>query len=201
MIDVRQTVLRLLAPIRRKVETMIVRAVIELVDDSTGLQTVQASLQADIARDGIERFQDYGITSVPSKDAEALVLMVGGDSTHPVCIRVEDRTVRITGLEEGEVCLYTKQNGKRILLKKDGKILIGTDPSAAAARADKVLDELNKIKQYLTTMASAFSSPIPEAGMGAPSSLGTALNVAHQAINPTTLQMLQSPDAEEVMIK
>lgn len=82
----------------------------------------------------------------------------------------------------------------------DSKLVIGKDGAASmqitidgttikisdnandfVALAQKVLTELQKITTYLTTISAVWASPIPEAGMGSPSSLGTALNIAHTA--------------------
>lgn len=78
---------------------------------------------------------------------------------------------------------------------------LGNSPTNHAATGEDTLTELNKIKTYLTAMAAVFSSPIPEAGMGAPSSLGTALNLAHLAAKGATIDVLQAPSATEVFVK
>lgn len=157
MIDLPSTIRKLLNPIARRVQTMIARAVIETLSDAGSRQVVQISMQADSLRDSVERFQEYGFSGVPSVGAEAIALLVGGDGDHPVVIVVEDRSCRPTGMSEGEVCVYTKQNAKRVYCKKDGSIEIGTSPTDFAALASKVNSELTKI-------ATAFSSFVPGTG-------------------------------------
>jgi phage baseplate assembly protein V len=100
---------------------MVSRAVLALIDDAAKLQRVQIQLMADEERGDVERFQNYGFTSVPFPGAEAVALSVGGSRSHMVVIAVEDRRYRLTSLEEGEVAIYTDE-GDKIVLKRGGEI-------------------------------------------------------------------------------
>ena len=107
---------------------MVGRAVLTVVDDSTGLQTVQVEGLRGEVIDSAERIQSYGFTSHPLPGADALVLSVGGVRQHPV-ILIDDRRHRVTELEEGEVCVYTDEDNPdgtdelhRVILK-DGRIV------------------------------------------------------------------------------
>ena len=102
---------------------MIGRAVLSLVDDARKLQVVQVQALAPETLDGVERFQQYGMTSHPHPGAECVVLAVGGMRQHPIVIAVDDRRYRVTGLEGGEVCIYTDEDGSgggphRVTLKR-----------------------------------------------------------------------------------
>ncbi len=152
------TISKLIAPLQRRVRLMVARAVVELVDDSKKMQSLQISIRADEERADVERFQQYGITSVPKAGAEALVLMVGGSTDHPVVIAVDDRRYRPKGLQEGEVALYTLADAVRVLCKADGKIELGTSPTQYAALANLVKAELDKIQ---TTLLSGTVSAAP----------------------------------------
>ena len=112
---------RLSRPLRRRVELMIGRAVLRVIDDSTPLQTVQVEALPGEVIDGAEKFGMYGFTSHPLPGADALVLSVGGIRQHPV-ILVDDRRHRMKNLDEGEVALYTNNDDQHILLKADGSI-------------------------------------------------------------------------------
>ena len=115
---------RLLAPIQRKLQMMVGRAVLTAAaDDSTKLQNLQLTFLADETKNKIERFQQYGFTSVPLPGAEAVTLFVGGNREHPICTNVDDRRYRPKGLEAGEVALYTDQ-GDKIHIKRDGTLEI-----------------------------------------------------------------------------
>jgi phage baseplate assembly protein V len=108
---------------RNRLRNMICRGIVKLVDDGTTLQTLQLSLLAGELRDGIERFQDYGLTSHPFNDAEAVVLFPGGDRSHGLCIKVDDRRYRLTALAQGEVALYDDQ-GQTVHIRRDGIYVI-----------------------------------------------------------------------------
>lgn len=107
---------RLLAPLRRRVDNLVARAVVQLVTDSTKLQALQLSILTDETRESCERFQQYGLTSNPLAGAEAVVIFVGGLRDHPLVTNVDDRRYRKTGLAAGEVALYNHQ-GVYVLLK------------------------------------------------------------------------------------
>ncbi len=165
---------KLMAPLQRRVRLMVARAIVELVDDSRKMQTVQVSLQADTLRDEVEHFQPFGFSSVPAAGAEAIVLTVGGTSDHPVTIVVDDRRYRPTSLAEGESCLYTLANGVRVLCKADGTVEIGTEPSEFAARADRVDAELEALKDKFNGHThQAITSVTPAAGPGVSGGVGS----------------------------
>lgn len=102
-----------------RLRNMAARAVVSLVNDAARMQLLQIELLADETQDGVERFQDYGLTSVPHAGAEGLVLCVGGLRSHAIVIRVDDRRYRLAGLAEGEVALYDDL-GQKVHLKRDG---------------------------------------------------------------------------------
>jgi phage baseplate assembly protein V len=112
---------RLLAPLKARLANMIARAVVRLVDDGKMMQTVQVEVGADETRDGVERVQNYGFTSVPLDGAEAVVVFVGGRRDHGLAIAVDDRRHRLTGLESGEVAIYTDQ-GDAVVIRRGGTI-------------------------------------------------------------------------------
>lgn len=112
---------RLLAPLRQSLRLMVGRAVLELVDDTRKLQSLQVSLLADEVRDDVERVQQYGFTSHPHPGAEAVAVCVAGNRDHALVIAVDDRRYRLTGLAAGEVALYTDE-GDKIVLKRGGTI-------------------------------------------------------------------------------
>lgn len=123
MKDLIGTVQQLLAPVKRRVDNMVARAVVSLVDDAAALQLLQIRMLDDEVRNRCERFQEYGFTSVPMPGAEAAVLFVGGYRDHPLVVAVDDRQVRPTGLQPGEVAIYTDQ-GDQIIIRRGGAIEI-----------------------------------------------------------------------------
>lgn len=154
---------KLTAPLRRRVQLMVGRAVLAAVDDAKKAQVVQAALLADEVRD-VERFQEYGLTSVPPKDTEAIVVFVGGNRAHGVVVATESRAYRPRGLGDGEVALYTSHDGVRVKLLADGTIEIGTTPADFAAKAPPCNDNFDAIKSQLDDVALAFSTFVPGSG-------------------------------------
>jgi phage baseplate assembly protein V len=112
---------RLLRPLAQRVQLMVGRAVLRLVNDATTMQSVQVSLLADELRDDVERFQNYGFTSVPFAGAEAVAVCVAGSRDHVVVVAVDDRRYRLKGLANGEVAIYTDE-GDHIVIKRGGTV-------------------------------------------------------------------------------
>jgi phage baseplate assembly protein V len=119
----RDIISQVVAPIRNRVMMLIARGVVESLKDDTGLQTIKLKLLAGENRDGIERFQNYGFTSVPLPDSEAVVIFQGGNREAGLVIAIDDRNYRLKGLDEGEVAIYTDE-GDKIHIKRGGELLI-----------------------------------------------------------------------------
>lgn len=132
------TINRVTAPWRRKVMLMVGRCVLEAVNDGTKCQTVKISGLADEVKEDVERFQDYGFSSVPYAGAEGVAVSVGGNRAHSIVVALTDRARRPTGLSEGDVAMYNA-NGVRCLLDQaNDQVLLGNAPSAFVALADLV---------------------------------------------------------------
>jgi len=110
--------------LRRSIALMIGRGVVRNTDDSTSIQTVQVEILKDDIHD-LERFQNYGYTSVPLVTSEAVVVFPGGSKDHGIIVAVDDRRYRLRGLENGEVAIYTDE-GDNIVLKRGNKIEANT---------------------------------------------------------------------------
>jgi phage baseplate assembly protein V len=110
--------------LKRKIHGMAARCVLTLVSDGLKMQAVQINLLADETADDVERFQNYGLTSVPLPGAEGVCLFLAGAREHGVVIAMDDRRYRLKGLKGGEVALYTDEGDS--LIFKRGKILEAT---------------------------------------------------------------------------
>lgn len=74
-----------------------------------------------------------------------------------------------------------KDGGPQLVITSAGLELGGSDtdtPTDNVALAQKVLDELNRVKQYMTVLDAALRVPANEPGNGAPSVFQTALSAA-----------------------
>jgi phage baseplate assembly protein V len=110
--------MQVLRDVARRVQMMLARAVLAGVSDAGGLQVLQLRLMAEEVKDGVERVQQYGLTSVPHAGAEAVVLFAGGNRDHGIVVAIDDRRYRLRGLANGEVALYDDQ-GQSIVLRRD----------------------------------------------------------------------------------
>lgn len=118
MVSIRD-VQKLLAPLQRRLRLIADRAIVTLVNDALQRQNLQLKVLADEGADDVERFQNYGHTSVPPDGSEAIVLGLGGARAGLVAIAVEHKGFRPKGLEEGDSCLYHLE-GHNLTLGKDG---------------------------------------------------------------------------------
>lgn len=132
---------RLLEPIRNRIRMVVSRAIVTLIDDSTAIQLVQLSILQGEAKNRVERVQNYGFTSHPMKDNEAVVVFVNGNRDHGLVVAVDDSRYRLKNLPEGGVAVYdydgnyvklTKANGieieapnQKVTVKASGDIEIG----------------------------------------------------------------------------
>lgn len=96
--------------VRERIQLMLGRAIISLVNDATLVQEVQVEGLPKETLDGVERFQEYGFTSHPHPGAEALIAALGGSRQHPVVVATDDRRHRVKDLGEGETAIYTSQD-------------------------------------------------------------------------------------------
>ncbi len=115
---IRDTVAAMLAPLARRLRLLVTRGVLKLIDDAPGIQVVQVTGLAGEVLDGVERIQQYGLTSHPHPGADAIILNVGANRAHPVVIAVDDRRYRLH-LAPGEVAIYDDQ-GQMVKLARGG---------------------------------------------------------------------------------
>jgi len=101
----------MIAPVKRRLQLLITRGVVKLINDSLKLQEMQVTGMFGEVLDGVERIQQYGFTAHPHPDADCLILNVGANRAHPIVIAVDDRRYRIQSLAEGEVAMYTDEDG------------------------------------------------------------------------------------------
>lgn len=97
------------------------RGVLNRIDSSRGIQSAQVSGLADEVIQDVEHIQQFGFTSHPPAGTEAIILPLGGASSHAIVIGTEHSSYRIQALDSGEVAIYN-QSGASITLK-NGKII------------------------------------------------------------------------------
>jgi phage gp45-like len=146
----------LLAPLQRRLASLIQRATVTNIDDDAKCQTVQAEGLGGLLVDAVERLQAYGMTSHPFEGSEIVLLKTG--SGVPLAVVLEDRRHRPAGtLAEGEVALYTDE-GIAVLCKRGKIVELGPSPTDYVALADLVKEELSALCNTLNDLVYAYNT-------------------------------------------
>ncbi|MGB0973160.1 MAG: phage baseplate assembly protein V, partial [Mycobacterium sp.] len=124
----------LLHPLAVSIANMLSRGIVQRVDDSGPIQTLQLGALADEELDECLRLQSYGVTSHPPRESQVVVACPGGDRSTPLVLAVGGNDGR-PSLEEGEVALYNSESGSRVVLLANGDIRI------EAAGAKVIVDD------------------------------------------------------------
>jgi phage baseplate assembly protein V len=133
----------------RRVAMTTTRGRMALVDDKKQMQQVQVELLADETKDDVERFQQYGFTSVPLEGAETLVVFLGGGRDHGVVLAIDDRRYRHNEMEGGDVALYTDEKTRLVLTRKQTIQLACALLKLAGIKDDEPADEVSvKTKKF-----------------------------------------------------
>lgn len=136
---IEKLVQRMLAPVKRRAQLAVSRAIVNLIDDSTGVQTLQVDVHDGQTRSEVENFQPLGLSAVPSEDAEAVVVAVGGNQDHLIALGVNDRSVRPLSMDEGETKVYNAYDAN-VYLKADGSVVItDTDGSTITMASNNIV--------------------------------------------------------------
>lgn len=102
------------------------RGVIQTLDSADSIQKAQVSGLADELLQEVEVVQQFGFTSHPPAGSQAVVIPIGGESSHSVVIGTENASFRIKGLGSGEVAIYD-QSGSSIVLRAGRVVAIDCD--------------------------------------------------------------------------
>ncbi|WP_346556999.1 phage baseplate assembly protein V [Mannheimia haemolytica] len=124
------------------------RGVLNLVKSGSDIQQVQVSALADETIQDLELMQHFGFTSVPPAGTQAVVIPLGGKTTHGIIVATENGSFRVKNLNDGEVAIYDS-SGSTIILK-NGRVI------------DIECDSFNiKCKQYSVTASGGanFNTP------------------------------------------
>lgn len=125
----------MLDALARRVRMIVSRAALTLVNDALKVQGVQLTvLDGEVVQ--VQRFQQYGYTSVPLPGAEAIVAAVGGVRSHLVALAVDDGRYRLTHLQAGEVALY--DNAGNVIHLQNGQVIGITAQRAINVTAPQV---------------------------------------------------------------
>lgn len=108
-----------------RILNMLARAVTRRIIDSGGRQTAQVEVTKGELIDGMERMQNYGMSSYPpAGGTDCLVAFLGGNREQGMIVVAENRQYRIRNLEEGEVAIFDDL-GNVVHLKRDRVLVNG----------------------------------------------------------------------------
>ena len=128
---------------------MIGRAVLTVVDADRMTQSIQVEALQDEVIDEFEHMEPYGFTSHPHPGAEAIIAALGGMREHSVAVVVGDKRYRLTGLDEGEVAIYTDENNSggahRIVMKRGREIEMRCGSSSIVMTPTNIRLSANRI--------------------------------------------------------
>ncbi len=140
---------RMLEPLRRRVALMVRRAVISLVKDDNPVQVMQLKFFKTECRDGIERLQEYGFSSVPLPGGQALSVSVDGECGHDVVVATDDRRYRPRKQNPGDVMLYTASNRKDDA-DTENHVCLANESRALRTRSKTVVIDADETLEFRT---------------------------------------------------
>lgn len=158
-------VIKLLRPLHIRIANMVARAVVQLVNDGAQMQAIQLLVLAGETREGCERFQEYGFTSVPVAGAEAVVLFADGRRDHPLIVAVDDRRYRLKNLLSGEVAIYNNA-GLSVLLKSSRIVADAPELRLGSDSASDFVALASLVSIQLTQLKAAIAGAGVTAGDG-----------------------------------
>lgn len=173
---------RLLDPIRRRIATLVSRAVLARANAAPGCQTLQVTILADEPQVDVEHMEPYGFTSNPPAGAEGVVLNVAGQRGAAVGLNFGNRSVRVTGLKNGEVCIFTDE-GDKITLKRDRHMEVETLHLLVKAEEDIAMET----KTYTVKASGGVAYQTPSYQLGGTGGCAAAIS-ANMAITGNTTQ-------------
>jgi phage baseplate assembly protein V len=175
----------MLRPIQRRLRNQINRAVVSLVEDSTGMQKLLASvLSGEVMQQ--EHMQPGGLTHVPLPGAEGLFVTVSGVRDDGVWICVSDRRYRPKNLQAGETAIYNDAPAvtqSKILLKLDGSIEVIPATGKGVLIGGSAATQAQVLGTILQTVLSALTVPTALGPSGTPinaATFSTFLSATHK---------------------
>lgn len=126
------------------------RGTLNLMKSGDDIQKTQVSGLADETLSDVEVMQHFGFTSVPPQGTQAVILPMGGATTHGIVIATENGAFRVKNLKGGEVAIYD-ESGSSVVLRQGKLIEITCDTlKINASTAVKIVSPLVETSEVLT---------------------------------------------------
>ncbi len=103
----------------RRVQLMVGRGRLTIVDDSQAAQLLQVRTSAAGLSDKVPRLAEYGFQSHPPAGADAVLLFLAGNSSDGVVVATGHQQYRIRSLKAGEVAI-SDDKGQVVHLSETG---------------------------------------------------------------------------------
>ncbi|TAM50627.1 MAG: baseplate assembly protein [Paraburkholderia sp.] len=100
------------------------QGLVKLVNDNAGIQFMQVKFNPLQTIDNLPRCAEYGLTSNPPEDSDAVVAFAGGDRSNGVVIATGNAKYRMKQLATGEVAIHDNI-GQSIYLTASGIVING----------------------------------------------------------------------------
>ena len=97
------------------------RGKITLVVSSEPVQRVQLGGLADESLQDLEHLQEFGFSSNPPAGSDAVVIPLGGNTSHGVIVATQHGSFRVKNLKPGETAIFSSEGAKIVI--KQGKII------------------------------------------------------------------------------
>jgi phage gp45-like len=109
--------------LKRKILLSVGIGILRIIDDTKKIQKCQISLMDNETHSNVDRYQEYGFSSVPLPGAQAVAVSIAGSRDNSIIIATEDGRYRPLNLNAGEVTIYN-QFGDKIVIKQNRTIEI-----------------------------------------------------------------------------
>lgn len=106
----------------RRVMSALARGLVKVVNDSAGIQIMQVKFNPLQTIDNLPRCAEYGFTSNPPEDSDAVVAFAGGDRSNGVVIATGNAKYRMKQLATGEVAIHDNI-GQSVYLTASGIVI------------------------------------------------------------------------------
>lgn len=149
-----------LAGAARRAFVAIQRATLAKADDTKKWQELTLKVEGGRTISNVEMAHSYGFTSVPrppddeqhEKAAEAIVLYLDGEMSHPIVLAVGDRRYRLKNLQEGELAIHDDQ-GQQVYFARDRVVVHSTKEIHAQSGKAHALLTSDKTKVQFDNMS------------------------------------------------
>jgi len=129
----------------RRVMSALAQGLVKVVNDSAGIQFMQVKFNPLQTIDNLPRCAEYGFTSNPPEDSDAIVAFAGGDRSNGVVIATGNAKFRMNRLETGEVAIHDNR-GQYVYLTEAGIVVDGGGNPITFTNAPEVIADTPLLK-------------------------------------------------------